>query len=93
LAGELKTETVRYKLSLAREVKMEILVDSLTHGDPASAMWNLVNVGEDSVGHAASKILNRPDLCDKISLDAAMWMSVLLGMMHAIFPESTTSKE
>jgi hypothetical protein len=27
----------------------------LTHGDPASAMWNLVNVAEDSVGHAPSK--------------------------------------
>src|SRR5206468_3504670 len=29
-------------------------LNSLTHGDPASAMWNLINVGEDSVGHAAS---------------------------------------
>ena len=68
-------------------------LNSLTHGDPASAMWNLVNVGEDSVGHAASKILKRPDLCDEVSLNAVVWMSVLLGMMHAIFPESTTSAQ
>lgn len=64
------------------------VLNSLTHGDPASAMWNLVTVNEDSFGHAVSKILNRPELCDKISLEAATWLSVLLAMMHAIFPES-----
>jgi len=63
-------------------------LNSLTHGDPASAMWNLVQTGEGSVGHAVSKILNRPDLCDKVCMDAAAWLSVLLAMMEAIFPET-----
>jgi len=65
-------------------------LNSLTHGDPDSAMWNLVSVGEDSVGHASSKILERPDLCDKVAMEAATWMSILLAMMMAIFPESAT---
>jgi len=63
-------------------------LNSLTHGDPASAMWNLVNTGKDAVGHAVSKILERPDLCDKICREAAAWMAVLMAMMTAIFPES-----
>lgn len=62
-------------------------LNSVLHGDPASAMWNLVKTGEDSFGHAVSKILNRPDLCDKVGMDAAMWMSVLLAMREAIFPQ------
>ncbi len=62
-------------------------LNSLTHGDPASAMWNLVKTGEDSAGHAVSKILNRPDLCDRVCLDAATWMAALLAMMNSIFPE------
>jgi hypothetical protein len=68
-------------------------LNSLSHGDPDSAMWNLVSTGEGSVGHASSKILNRPDLCDKISLDASVWMSVLLAMMNTIFPEPTVVPE
>jgi hypothetical protein len=66
-------------------------MNSLTHGDPASAMWNLIDIGDGQMGHAVSKILDRPDLCDRVSGDAAVWMSVLLGMMHAIFPDAFVS--
>ena len=62
-------------------------LNSLIHGDPASAMWNLVKTGEGSMGHGVSKILDRPDLCDRVCTDAAAWLAVLLGMMNAIFPE------
>jgi hypothetical protein len=68
------------------------ILNSLTHGDPASAMWNLVTIGEDTVGHAVSKILYRPELCDKISSEAATWLAVLLAMMQAIVPESEEQK-
>ena len=61
-------------------------LNSLTHGDPASAMWNLVETEPGKVGHAVSKLLERPDICDKVCMDTATWMAVLLGMMHAIFP-------
>jgi hypothetical protein len=69
-------------------------LNSLIHGDPASAMWNLVTTGDGSMGHGVSKILDRPDLCDRVCTDAAAWLAVLLGMMNAIFPEpgnTTTS--
>ena len=62
-------------------------LNSLTHGDPSSAMWNLVSTGQDTMGHAVSKILARPDLCDKICMEAAAWMAVLLATMNAVFPE------
>ena len=39
------------------------------------------------MGHGVSKILDRPDLCDRVCTDTAAWLAVLLGMMNAIFPE------
>jgi hypothetical protein len=66
-------------------------MNSLTHGDPASAMWTLIDIGDGQMGHAVSKILDRPDFCDRVSGDAAVWMSVLLGMMHAIFSDAFVS--
>lgn len=68
-------------------------LNSLTHGDPASSMWNLVSTGHDTVGHAVSKILARPDLCDRVCMDAAAWMAVLLAMMNAIFPDATSDQD
>ncbi len=68
-------------------------LNSLTHGDPASAMWTLVSTGEGSVGHAVSKMLTRPDLCDSICRDAAAWLAILLAMMHAVFPEAVSSAD
>ena len=62
-------------------------LNSLTHGDPASAMWNLVETQPGKLGHSVSKLLERPDICDKACRDAATWIAVLLSMMHAIFPE------
>ncbi len=63
-------------------------LNSLTHGDPASSMWNLVTMGDGSPGHGVSKLLSRPDLCDRVCMDVATWMSVLLAMMTTIFAES-----
>jgi hypothetical protein len=62
-------------------------MNSLTHGDPASAQWNLINIGENSSGHPVSKILDRPDLCDRVTLEASTWLSVLIGMSLTIFPD------
>jgi hypothetical protein len=62
--------------------------NSLTHGDPASSLWNLVTMGDGLPGHAVSKLLTRPDLCDRVCMDSAMWLSVLLGMMTTIFADS-----
>jgi hypothetical protein len=42
------------------------LLNSIVHGKPDSAIWNLVPMAEGQVGHAPSKILNNPELCDHI---------------------------
>ncbi len=62
------------------------LYNSLTHGDPDSASWNLVQMSDGGVGHGVSKIIDNPALCDKICLEGATWLAILMGMMHAIFP-------
>jgi hypothetical protein len=65
-------------------------LNSLIHGDPESAIWNLVNIDGNQLGHAVSKMLDRPDICDKVCMEASVWMSLLLGMMNAIFADFTT---
>jgi hypothetical protein len=67
-------------------------MNSLVHGKPDSARWNLVSIGESRVGHAVSKILNRPDLCDELCADVIPWVAVVQGMMAAYFPEETSPK-
>lgn len=66
-------------------------LNSLTHGDPASAMWNLVKGEDGQMGHPVSKLLERPDLCDRVAVEAAAWLAILVGMMHAIFPDAFMS--
>jgi hypothetical protein len=62
-------------------------MNSLLHGKPDSAPWNLVLVGENGFGHAVSKILNRPDLCDDLCADLMPWVVVVLSMVAAYFPD------
>ena len=66
--------------------QMTAELNSLTHGDPASSYHNLTLSDQGGAGHAVSKNLSRPDICDAICAEAIPWLSVLLGMMHATFP-------
>ena len=66
--------------------QMTAELNSLTHGDPASSYHNLTFSDQGNPGHAVSKNLSRPDICDAICAEAIPWLSVLLGMMHATFP-------
>lgn len=52
-------------------------MNSLLHSKPDSAPWNLVPIGKAGVGHAVSKILNRPDLCDEVCANAIPWLAVV----------------
>ena len=61
-------------------------MNSLLHAKPDSAPWNLVSVGEKGLGHAVSKILNRPELCDELCANVIPWVVVVQGMMAAYFP-------
>jgi len=61
-------------------------MNSLMHAKPDSAPWNLVSLGENVVGHAVSKILNRPELCDDLCANVIPCVLIVQGMMAAYFP-------
>jgi hypothetical protein len=66
-------------------------MNALLHAKPDSAPWNLVSMGEGKLGHAVSKILNRPDLCDDLCANVIPWVAVVQGMMAAYFPHQRTA--
>ena len=66
-------------------------MNNLLHAKPDSAPWNLVSMGEGSLGHAVSKILNRPELCDDLCANVIPWVAVVQGMMAAYFPREQTA--
>ena len=63
-------------------------MNSLLHAKPDSARWNLISIGDNGMGHAVSKILDRPDLCDDLCANVIPWVAVIQGMMAAYFPMS-----
>jgi hypothetical protein len=65
---------------------LTVTMNSLLHSKPDSAPWNMVPLGETGYGHAVSKILNRPDLCDDLCVNTIPWLAVIQGMMAAYFP-------
>jgi len=62
--------------------------NSLTHGDPDSAIWNLIQTTDGSPAYGVSKIIDDPSLCDKVCLEGATWLLILTSMASAIFPEA-----
>lgn len=71
-------------------------MNSLLHAKPDSAYWNIISLNDKRLGFAASKILDRPDLCDELCADVIPWLAVVVGMIAAYFPgemKSTTHKE
>ena len=67
--------------------------NSVTHGDPFSAKWNIV-LSEGIPVFPVSKNLNSPQLADEICAEAIPWLAATMGMMAAGFgpEESTTGK-
>ncbi len=68
-------------------------MNSLLHAKPDSAPWNLVPLGGNKVGHAVSKILNRPDLCDDLCADVIPCLAIIQAMMAAYFPDPTPAQQ
>lgn len=66
-------------------------MNSLLHAKPDSAPWNVISLGEKGLGHAVSKILNRPELCDDLCANMIPWVAVVQGMMAAYFPDEPTT--
>ena len=67
------------------EYEITQLLNSMTHGDPDSAAWSLVQMENGELGYGASKIIDNPVLCDKVCMDTGVWLAILLAMMTAIF--------
>ena len=67
--------------------------NSLIHGKPDSAPWNHVVLSDGSIGHASSKIINRPELCDEVCAQVIPWVAVIQGMMAAYFPNKETTQQ
>nr|MBN2278779.1 hypothetical protein [candidate division Zixibacteria bacterium] len=72
--------------SIVRGKDLTASMNSLLHAKPDSAPWNLISLNQNRVGHAVSKILNRPDLCDELCAEVIPWIAVVQGMMAAYFP-------
>ncbi len=64
------------------------LYNSLTHGDPDSAIWNLIQTKDGYPGYSISKIIDDPSLCDKVCLEGSTWLTIITVMAAAIFPEA-----
>jgi len=62
-------------------------MNSLLHAKPDSAPWNLVPLEGNRIGHAVSKILNRPELCDDLCADVIPCLAIVQAMMAAYFPD------
>ncbi len=63
-------------------------LNALLHGRPDSAEWTLVQVGAGRWGHAPSKILDNPVLCDKIAVECAAILAILTTLMISLFPDA-----
>ncbi len=64
------------------------LYNSLTHGDPDSAIWNTIRLGDGKAGYSVSKIIDDPVLCDRICYETLGWLAALLGIMAKVFSEA-----
>jgi hypothetical protein len=62
-------------------------MNSLLHAKPDSGYYNLVSLEDSRVGFAASKILNRPELCDELCADVLPTLTLIYGIMPAYFQE------
>jgi len=68
-------------------------MNSLLHSKPDSAPWNLIQLKGGGFGHAVSKILDRPELCDKLCANAIPWLVVVQVMMVAYFADESAKAD
>lgn len=77
---------------IVRGTDLTASMNSLLHAKPDSAQWNLIPLQGDRHGHAVSKILNRPDLCDDLCGNVVPWLAIVVRMMAAYFPDEVEGK-
>lgn len=64
------------------------LYNSLTHGDPDSAIWNTIQLDNGDTGYAVSKIIDDGALCDRICFESLSWLVAVLGITTKVFSET-----
>ncbi len=62
-------------------------LNSILHGKPDSGICSLTPLSDSAVGHAPSKQLQSPDLCDEVCAHVIPWLVCVQCMMGAFFPE------
>ncbi len=82
-----RLETMNEKFDSSETRKIFDLFNSLTHGDPVAANWNLVQLSDGGLGYSVGKVINDPKLCDFICFQSYCYLIVLMGMMAACFPD------
>ena len=83
---EKRLETMSDKFTSSEIDQIKNLYNSLTHGDPVSANWNLVQLSDNGLGYSVGKVINDPKLCDFICFQSYGYLIVLMAMMAACFP-------
>ncbi len=61
-------------------------MNGIEHAKPESALYNMTLMNNGKIGHAISKILNRPDLCDSICMNVLFCMAIMQAMIVTYFP-------
>jgi hypothetical protein len=64
--------------------------NSLTHGDPIGASFNLVKLSDGGLGYSVGKALNEPEFCDFICFQSYCYLVVIMGRMAGIFPKESS---
>jgi hypothetical protein len=62
----------------------------IVHADPVGTYHNLVDLSDGRVAYASSKMLDSPEMADRISMEAQCYLIVLGGRMAQIFPDAAT---
>jgi hypothetical protein len=62
----------------------------IVHADPIGTYHNLVELSDGRVAYASSKMLDSPEVADRISMEAQCYLIVLGGRMAQVFPDAGT---
>lgn len=65
------------------------IFNSLTHGDPVGASFNLVKLSSGGLGYSVGKVLNEPEFCDFICYQSYCYLIVIMGRMAGVFPKES----
>ena len=84
--GKMLATMTRGKFNQQETQNILAMFNSLDHGDPASAEFNLVRLSDSTLGYSVSKALSEPEFCDFVCFHAYCYLIVIMGRMAECFP-------